>query len=180
MRAMVRSFLTADAGLPLFLRQPDPSPSAENRDQDIFQTPDNECTVGLVAELVARPCCFPDFTIRMGLREGGKVGIEEIYIELLLDGDGSGAVKLLQKQLVLQLVILELHVPATVIAVPDIVQAKGMREIGEDIFKRIICCFDLKDAELQIGKTLGSDPFKRILMKYCGNISPVRSLLMHV
>ena len=95
--------------------------AAEDRDQDIFQAPDNECTVGLVAELVALSCCLLDLNIRMGLREGGKVGIKEIYIELLLDGDRSSAVKLFQKQLVLQLVILELQVPyADILKMPTL------------------------------------------------------------
>ena len=55
--------------------------AAEDRDQDIFQAPDNECTVGLVAELVALSCCLLDLNIRMGLREGGKVGIKHLLLE---------------------------------------------------------------------------------------------------
>ena len=46
----------------------------------------------------------------------------------------------------------DLTAPAPVIAFLYILQVKGIRKIGEDIFKSIICCFDLKNAEFQIGK----------------------------
>ena len=122
--------------------------AAEDRDQDIFQAPDNECTVGLVAELVALSCCLLDLNIRMGLREGGKVGIKEIYIELLLDGDRSSAVKLLQKQLVLQLVILEFQVPSHKIELFKILSGiRFVKQVGGKVFRSAVAEVDGKDTD---------------------------------
>ena len=84
----------------------------EDWGEDVLQPSDDISAVGLITESVIRFRFLLYFTIRGSFYEGCEIGVEKIDEELLLDRDGSGAVKLFQKELVLELVILQLQIPA--------------------------------------------------------------------
>lgn len=82
-------------------------PTDEDWGKDVFQPSDDISAVSLVTEPVIGPGVLRYLTVRRGFRKGGKVGVEQIDKEFLLNRSGSGTIELFQKELVLDLVIFQ-------------------------------------------------------------------------
>ena len=83
----------------------------KDRCEYVFQPSDDISAVSLVTEPVIGPGVLCYLTVRRGFRKGGKVGVEQIDKEFLLNRSGSGTIELFQKELVLDLVIFQFQTP---------------------------------------------------------------------
>lgn len=122
--------------------------AAEDRYKDFLHPPDDISAVSLVAELVIGLCSLLYFSIRVGLCEGDKVGIEEIDVELLLYGDRSCTVELLEEQLVFEFVVLLFYTPAQKVKFLEVITGIfPVKEVGGKIFRCAVSEIDGEDAD---------------------------------